>query len=1341
MMNKFLHQSTRALRSSLLLMAASISFAALHAQVLPIAIGNVQVGIAPGGTATACTTTLPTASGDIIPGDGCPGAQATLNSPYEVNVDNYGNLYIADYNTFSLRVLYKSGTALAAAIQAANPTQTITPQAGYVYTLAGGRQAALASSKDSSGHTAYYCNGAGSGTAGIASNGDGCPATYAYVKPRGVVIDPDGNVIFVSAGGGPVRVVYLGGTFMASLISTLNGGATAQIGYIYSIAKSASNGYAGDGALATDSSVRMYAMRDIALDSSRNIYISDGNSGGASTNNDVRRIDGTTGIITTYAGSAGCVAGSSSCASGSTGDGGPATSALFASPYVIFFDKYDNLYIADYNNAKLRVVYKSGSVPGLSNLTAGNVYTVAGGGSAASTVANQGAAATSYTFGTVYSAGIDNGGNIYMDDGTSKLVWRIDANTGKAIVVAGGKSSTTAGAACATGSALVATDKLGDGCPATQLAIVAIGKLPFDRFGNYYQTENSNAVVRQYNFNTQFAPTAYGSNTTQALAFLSVPSQAITAESFTNETAVATEFADAGSATCSLSSTLAAATTCVYKVTFAPGRAGLRRGSISLSNPTGTLVTETIGGTGVAANLSVDPATQSALGSSLTPNGVAADSNGNVYVADAGSGQLLRFASGSTTSTTLLTGLTSPSQVAIDGAGNVYVADTGANRIAVRLASSSSTTPTTVGTGFSSPGGVAADALGNIFVADTGKNRIVQVTPLGNQIVLATSGLSAPSKLAVDATGNLYVADTGNNRVVELPVASEQVTVNLGTSTVTPKGIAVDASGTLYVADSVSGQLLAYAPGVTNPTSLLSSLSGPKDIAVDSNGSVYVADASSSSLIKLNRNTPTEIFANTNLNSSNTTPLALINTGNAPLHFTGSSFATATGSTSVFALAPSSTNGCSLSNAVAAGAECAIDASFTPTSTGTYTAQETFSTNAANGGSVTLTGVGVSLVSTTTTLAITQPTTSDIRYAQSVTVQATVTPASNAGSTPSGTITFSVDGKKQTAQTLPSTGVVTLTLTPAVGTHAISVQYSGDSVYASSSSSTSFTVLKANTTTALSVAAGASGQNPVLTFTATVASTTATGETGTVSFYSGSTLLSTVTLASGSTKATYTTQTISYSSYTFSAVYSGDTNFNTSTSATTTASPDFLIVASSATASVPQGGVGTWTATLTPLFNYSGTVTASCSGLPANTVCRYSPTSMTLSGGAAQTFSVYFYTNTNPQLAGFMSPWFGESWSVRMASSFAGLFMLAVSFFAVRKRHRRVRFSLSLLFVLASIVCLGNVGCSSGSYPEGTAGQYVTPQGTSTVTVTFKDSSGVSHANTVTLTVLAPYSN
>src|SRR6202034_657281 len=116
------------------------------------------------------------------------------------------------------------------------------------------------------------------------------------------------------------------------------------------------------------------------------IYMSDGENAftapAYASNNNIRMVNATTGIISTYAGAAGCTESATStngCSGVYGGDGGPATSATLNSPYTIFFDRYDNLYITDSDDDRVRVVYKGGSVPGLgSNLTPGDIYTVVG---------------------------------------------------------------------------------------------------------------------------------------------------------------------------------------------------------------------------------------------------------------------------------------------------------------------------------------------------------------------------------------------------------------------------------------------------------------------------------------------------------------------------------------------------------------------------------------------------------------------------------------------------------------------------------------------------------------------------------------------------------------------------------------------------------------------------------------------------------------------------------------------------------------------------------------------------------------------------------------------------
>jgi hypothetical protein len=133
----------------------------------------------------------------------------------------------------------------------------------------------------------------------------------------------------------------------------------------------------------------------------------------------------------------------------------------------------------------------------------------------------------------------------------------------------------------------------------------------------------------------------------------------------------------------------------------------------------------------------------------------------------------------------------SPNSVAEDSAGNVFVADlynhtirkvTAAGTVTT-LAGLAGSTGSTDGAGsaarFCCPSGVAADSAGNVFVADLYNFTIRKVTAAG---VVTTIGgapgvaggvdgvgsyanFSYPTDVAVDTTGNLYVADSNNNRI------------------------------------------------------------------------------------------------------------------------------------------------------------------------------------------------------------------------------------------------------------------------------------------------------------------------------------------------------------------------------------------------------------------------------------------------------------------------------------------------------------------------------------------------------------------------------------------------
>ncbi len=171
-------------------------------------------------------------------------------------------------------------------------------------------------------------------------------------------------------------------------------------------------------------------------------------------------------------------------------------------------------------------------------------------------------------------------------------------------------------------------------------------------------------------------------------------------------------------------------------------------------------------------------------------------------------------------------------------------------------------------------------------------------------------------------------------------------------------------------------------------------------------------------------------------------------------------------------------------------------------------------------------------------------------FGQSVTFTATVKAVAPGSGTPTGTVSF-LDGSTTLGTGTLSGGTATFSIsTLAVGAHAITVVYGGDTNFLTSPSGIlTQTVKQAATTSSLSSSANSSVLGQAVTFTATIApvSPGSGTPTGTVSFDDGSTVLGTVTLTNGT--ASFTTSSLAAGTHSIKAVYAGDTDFKASTSA------------------------------------------------------------------------------------------------------------------------------------------------------------------------------------------------
>ena len=209
------------------------------------------------------------------------------------------------------------------------------------------------------------------------------------------------------------------------------------------------------------------------------------------------------------------------------------------------------------------------------------------------------------------------------------------------------------------------------------------------------------------------------------------------------------------------------------------------------------------------------------------PKGLAFDGNGHLFVANAGTGTIIRFNLGDAAGVTYAQGLNSPVGVTFDATGNLFVSTSG-DGVIHKFASDGSRTPFAIQ--LNQPAGIAFDSLGNLFVAEFAGNVITKITPSGSKSTFGI-GLNFPSGVAVDAANNVFVADSGSGSIVKFTPAGTRSVFATGLSR--PYGVAFEQEGTLVVSDNGNGSTFRFAADGSRTTIFSSEFNTPQFLAVE----------------------------------------------------------------------------------------------------------------------------------------------------------------------------------------------------------------------------------------------------------------------------------------------------------------------------------------------------------------------------------------------------------------------------------------------------------------------------------------------------------------------------